>query len=118
MGRKVMWALKALLVSYLVTVVLLMILTLLMYKFEFGEKVISTGIIAIYVLSTLTGGILIGKMSGRRRFLWGIGLGVLYFLLLLLITFGIYRTVNVDMTGFVSTWILCIGGGMIGGMIS
>jgi len=118
MNRRLMWILKALLLSYVVTVVMLAVLTLLLYKMELSEKMVSAGIVVIYVLSTLVGGLLIGKMARTRRFIWGISLGMLYFLLLLLITLGVYRTVNTDVPNLITTWILCVGGGMIGGMIS
>ena len=118
MNRKIMWMLKSLLISYIVTVVMLMVLTLLLYKLEISERIVSAGIVAIYVLSTLVGGITIGKMARTRRFIWGISLGMSYFLLLLLITLGVYRTINADIAGLSTTWILCVGGGMIGGMIS
>ncbi len=115
---KGMWMLKALLASYIVTGALLLILTLLLYKFELNEQIVSAAIIAIYLVSTLIGGIIIGKLTGVRKFLWGLGLGVLYFGLLLLITLGVYRTINGDASSLMTTFILCAGGGMAGGMIS
>lgn len=118
MSRKVMWMLKSILASYIVTAVLLLILTFFVYKFELGEKVATAGIVAIYVLSTLIGGLIIGKIAQTRRFIWGISLGIIYFLLLLLITFGVYREINADIGNLITTLILCSGGGMIGGMIS
>ena len=118
MSRKVMWMLKSILASYIVTAVLLLILTFFVYKFELGEKTVSAGIVAIYVLSTLVGGLIIGKIARTRRFIWGISLGMIYYLLLLLITLGVYREVNTDIGNLITTFILCTGGGMIGGMIS
>ena len=118
MSRKVMWMLKSILASYIVTAVFLLILTLLLYQFELGERFVSAGIVAIYILSTLVGGIIIGKIAQTRRFIWGISLGMIYFLLLLLITLGVYREINTDIGNLITTFILCIGGGMIGGMIS
>ena len=117
-SSKVMWMLKALLVSYIITAVVLMGLTLLLYKFELDEKFVSAGIVAIYVTSTLIGGIIIGKLVRVKRFLWGMTLGVLYFAMLLVITLGIYRTLNGDGVNLMTTLILCAGGGMAGGMIS
>lgn len=117
-GRKVMWVLKSLLISYLVTVILLMILALLLYKFEIGERIVSAGIVSVYILSTLAGGVLIGKMARNKRFMWGIGLGMSYFLVLFLITLAVYRTISTDTVNLITTWILCTCGGMTGGMIS
>ncbi len=115
---KVMWMLKALLASYIVTGVLLLILTLLLYKLEMNEKMVSAAIVGVYLVSTLIGGIIIGKLVRVKRYLWGMGLGVIYFGLLLLITLGVYRTLNQDTANLMTTFILCMGGGMTGGMIS
>jgi putative membrane protein (TIGR04086 family) len=115
---KVLWVLKALLVSYVVTGMLLLILAMLLYKFDLDEKSVSAGIIAIYVASTLIGGLVLGKMAKVRRFLWGVGLGIAYFALLLLISLGVYHTLEGNGTNVMTTFILCAGGGMIGGMIS
>ena len=114
----VMWILKALLASYIITGVLLALLTVLLYKLELNEKAVSAAIVAVYVISTLIGGIAIGKMAKRKRFLWGIGLGILYFALLMAITLGVYHTLNTDGVNLVTTLILCAGGGMAGGLIS
>ena len=115
---KAMWVLKALLASYIVTGILLLLLTMALYKMELNEKMVSAAIVAIYVMATLIGGILIGKMAKVKRFIWGLGLGVAYFALLLLITLGVYHTLNGDGANLVTTFILCAGGGMAGGMIS
>ena len=115
---KVMWVLKALLASYIVTGILLLLLTMVLYKMELNEKMVSAAIVAIYVMATLIGGILIGKMAKVKRFIWGLGLGIAYFALLLLITLGVYHTLNGDGANLVTTFILCAGGGMVGGMIS
>ena len=109
---KVMWVLKALLASYIVTGILLLLLTMALYKMELNEKMVSAAIVAIYVMATLIGGILIGKMAKVKRFIWGLGLGVAYFALLLLITLGVYHTLNGDGANLVTTFILCAGGGL------
>ena len=115
---KVMWVLKALLASYIVTGILLLLLTMALYKMELNEKMVSAAIVAIYVMATLIVGMLIGKMAKVKRFIWGLGLGIAYFALLLLITLGVYHTLNGDGANLVTTFILCAGGGMVGGMIS
>lgn len=115
---KVMWVLKALLAAYVVTGILLLILTMLLYKLELNEKVVSAAIVAVYLVSTLMGGIFIGKMARVKRYLWGMGLGVLYFGLLILITLGVYRDLNTDAVNLMTTLVLCAGGGMAGGMLS
>ena len=115
---KVIWWIKSLLASYIVTGILLLVLTFFMYTFELNEKIVSAAIVGIYVVSTLIGGVIIGKLTKSKRYLWGMVLGILYFVLLLLITLGVYRTLNGDSVSIVTSLILCAGGGMTGGMIS
>ena len=115
---KVIWWIKSLLASYIVTGILLLVLTFFMYKFELNEKIVSAAIVGSYVVSTLIGGMIIGKLTKSKRYLWGMVLGIIYFVLLLLITLGVYRTLNGDSVSIVTSLILCAGGGMTGGMIS
>ena len=114
----VIWWIKSLLASYIVTGILLLVLTFFMYKFELNEKIVSAAIVGIYVVSTLIGGMIIGKLTKSKRYLWGMVLRIIYFVLLLLITLGVYRTLNGDSVSIVTSLILCAGGGMTGGMIS
>lgn len=116
--KKMVWMLKSLLFSYVVTGMLLALLTVLLYKFELDEQLVSAAIVAIYVLATMAGGLVIGKLVKVRRFLWGLGLGAAYFALLMLITLGVYHTLNGNAVNMITAFILCSGGGMIGGMIS
>lgn len=114
----IMWIVKALLAAYVVTGILLVILALALYKFELNEGAVTAGVTAVYLISTFTGGLVVGKLAKVRRFLWGIVLGILYFALLLLVTVGIYRTFHGSSTEILVTFALCAGGGMAGGMIS
>ena len=114
----IMWMVKALLAAYVVTGILLIILALALYKFELNEGAVTAGVTAVYLISTFTGGLVVGKLAKVRRFLWGIVLGILYFALLLLVTVGIYRTFHGSSTEILVTFALCAGGGMAGGMIS
>ena len=117
-NQKIIWLLKALLFSYVVTGISLLLLSVLLYKFEWNEHLVSAAIVAVYVLSTVVGGIVIGKLVRTRRFFWGLLLGNLYFILLLVITIILYRSLSGNGLNMLKAWILCTGGGMTGGMIS
>ena len=110
--------LRALLCAYVVTGILLLILTLLLYKAGLSEENIDAGIILTYAISTFSGGFVIGKLTGTKKFLWGLAVGIVYFVLLLLISFGVYHSLQSDPAGLASAFLLCAGGGMLGGMIS
>lgn len=101
-----------------VTVIMLLILSLLLYKLKFGDKILLVGIGVIYFVSNLVGGFIIGKVKEQRRFLWGLAVGVTYFLVLTLVSFfvtgEIYQGSMMPVAGF----LCCATGGMAGGMLS
>ncbi len=110
--------LKALLCAYVVTGIMLLILTILLYKAGLSEENVNAGIILTYVVSTFAGGFVIGKLAGVKKFLWGLLTGVLYFVLLLLISLGVYHSLQAGTANLLTTFLLCAGGGMLGGMVS
>ena len=83
-----------------------------------SEENVNLGIILIYVIGTFSGGFVMGKLEGQKKFLWGFGTGVVYFVLLLLISFGMYREVSSGTGDLFLTFVLCTGGGMLGGMVA
>lgn len=117
-GQMVMWVLKSLLASYIVTGLLLLGLTFLVYKFELDEQKVVAGIVGIYVVATFVGGFIIGKLTKVRKFIWGMVIGSIYFVLLFAISYGVYREFNTNGIHILTTIVLCVGGGMLGGMIS
>lgn len=100
---------KALMLSYFLTMLMLLGLSFGLYKFDLSEKTVRIGILAVYIISTFAGGFAMGKMGKTRKFLRGFMLGMLYFLLLLAISAGIYRSVQGGMQ-------MMTGGGMAGMM--
>lgn len=110
--------LKSLLCAYIVTGIMLLILTLLLYKAGLSEENINAGIILTYVISTFAGGFVIGKLTGVRKFLWGLLTGIVYFVLLLLISLGVYHSLQGEIASLLTAFLLCAGGGMLGGMVS
>ena len=115
---KLVRILKALLASYVVTGILLLLLTFLLYQFELDEQKVTAGIVVIYVVSTFAGGFILGKLTKVRKFAWGVVLGIAYFMLLFFISFGIYRGIDGDWIQILTTFFMCASGGMFGGMLS
>lgn len=97
---------------------LLLILAAILYKMEPGESVIKLGIVVIYVIAGLLGGFLMGKIMREQKFLWGLGAGALYFVILFLASAVIKGGFDMDVTKVLTTLILCGASGMTGGMIS
>lgn len=109
---------KGLLFSYFVTAVLLLVIALFLWKWNIGVKVISGGMIAIYVLSSLVGGLYLGKKQRERKFLWGILMGVLYIFILLFAAVLTHGMAGVWGKETIFAMFICILSGMLGGMVA
>lgn len=110
--------LKALLAAYIVTGLLLLLLALLLYKLHLSEAVINLGITAIYLLACFLTGFLLGKMMKTRKYLWGAAGGLLYFTLLALISLAARQGFSGTSSSLLTTLLLCMAGGTLGGMLS
>ena len=75
-GKKAIWFVKSLLCGYIVTGFLLLILALMLYKLGLSEQNVNAGIVLIYVISTFSAGFVLGKLAGKRKFLWGLFAGI------------------------------------------
>lgn len=118
MNGKLLVILGLLVFAYILTGALLVGLAFLLYKFRLGENVINIAIIAIYVAVTFLTGFLAGKKMKVKKFLWGFILGTGYFAILAVVSLiaGQQQTVMGD--HLLTTFMLCAGGGMLGGMLS
>lgn len=114
----IIFLLKCLLAAYVLTAGLLLLLALMLYRFGLGEKVVNIAIIAIYVLVTFLTGFIAGKRVGAKKFLWGLLMGVLYFVVLALVSLIVNRSIQDVASNFITVFLLCAGGGMLGGMVS
>ncbi|MCI9073696.1 MAG: TIGR04086 family membrane protein [Lachnospiraceae bacterium] len=114
----VLFLLKSLLFSYILTGGLLLLLALLLYKVGLSQKMVSICIIVIYVLATFFAGFITGKKLKSRKFLWGALMGVAYFLVLVVVSLAVNRQPGVLADSLFTTLVLCGGGGMLGGMLS
>lgn len=110
--------LKGLLGGYLLTIGLLLLLTLLVYRFHLPETGVHIGICAIYVLASFVAGLVCGRQVVSRRFLWGLAAGGLYFVVLLLASLVAGHQVMEETARTVLVLFLCTMSGMFGGMVS
>ncbi len=117
-GEGILFIMKCLLFSYVLTAGLLLLLALLLYRFSLQEKIVNIGIIAIYIAVTFLAGLLAGKRAGSRKFLWGLCMGTLYFAVLALVSLAVNRSIADVATNFVTVFCLCAGSGMLGGMLA
>lgn len=110
--------LKVLLVACIVTGLLLTLLSFIMFKSNVSNGILLGGIIVIYILSSFIGGFLFGKGATKRRFVWGMGFGLIYGILILMFSLVSNPLAEVDfMRGLVSI-LVCSVSGMIGAILS
>ncbi len=115
---QVLFALKCLLFSYILTGALLLLLAFLLYKLHLSEKVVNVCIILIYIATSFFAGFMTGKKRGKKKFFWGALMGGAYFLVLFLVSLIVNRSFPALSSDFTTTLFLCMGGGMLGGMLS
>lgn len=117
-GRKFAIVVKGLIVAYAVTGLLLALLAFLVFRFGLSESVTDIVIVAIYVLVTFIGAFITGKAVEERKFVWGMLLGILYILIISIVAIAVGQVFHVASTANMTTAALCVGGGMLGGMLS
>lgn len=117
-NSKAIVILKILIITYIITGFLLLLLSFLMLKMDLSNAVLSGGIVFTYILSSFIGGLLLGKKAEQKRFLWGLGMGAVYFVILLLISVLGNTMAGIDTNSIFSSMLICLFSGMLGGMIS
>ena len=119
MSTSSLWRIiRSLLISYLCSAIILILLTVLLYKFRLDEAKITLGIHGTYILSCLLGGFLAGKSMKSKRFLWGLLTGIFYFLFLFLVSSLQERSVTSELPQILKILGICAGSGMLGGILS
>lgn len=117
-NTKVISLLKSLLLAYIISVLLLFLLAFLMLKLDLAGSMVNIAIVVIYILSCFVGGFFMGKSVDQRQFIWGLLAGILYFLVLVIIS-GIMNTfTGLDTSRLISAFFICGFSGMLGGMLS
>ena len=107
-----------LLFAYILTALILLLLAFLYYRLRFSEDIVSGSIVITYVAAGFLSGFLAGKKIKQKKFMWGLVMGVMYYVVLLLLSLLVNHGI-VDLSGnMITTLVLCAGGGMLGGMLS
>jgi len=103
-------------IAYLLTGILLLLLAFLLYQFQLSRNAVSIGIIVIYLLSNFVAGFLAGKKAKSKKYIWGLLMGSVYFLILAGMSLMMHSASGG--TGLFTSFLLCAGGGTLGGMLS
>ena len=106
------------LLAILLTMLFLAVFAFAMLKGNLSASVERVGLIAMSTIACFVGGFLCGKKNTKKRYLWGLGVGILYCLFLALVRVGMGQSFVTDTTAFLTTLLYCAAGGMLGGMLS
>lgn len=117
-NAKVLALLRGVLFSYIVTAFILMLLSFLMLKMDLSGAIIGGGVTFAYILSTFVGGFFVGKKLEQKKFLWGLLMGLVYFIIVLVVCVAMHRVSPLPVGNLFTTFIICSLGGMLGGMVS
>ena len=108
---------KGIVLAYIISAIVLLVLAFLMYKMDISESFVRGGVIFAYVISCFVSGMIVSGNREGRRYLWGLLQGILYYLILLVVSMICNRTVFTQIPGILPAFFLCGLGGMLGGML-
>ena len=102
-----------------VTILLLLLLTVLIYNTDISGTVSGIMMVAIYVLGPFAGAFVLGKIMKKKRFLWGMLLGVVYFALFVLLSVLTAEEGAIPgIRAYLQVLLAVLPGGILGGMFS
>lgn len=115
---KILFVMKCMLAAYILTAGFLLLLALMLYRFGLSEKVVSICIILIYIVVTFLSGFIAGKRAGEKKFIWGLVMGCVYFLILMVVSLIVNKGIEEPISRLITVFLMCSGSGMLGGMLS
>ena len=108
----------ALIRCFIVSFMLLLIFAMIMYVGDVSNNVVGVMVVVTYFVSTLIGGLYLGSKADKKKYMWGIILGGLYFVLLMIVSLICNKGhMDLDISLIIALSVSLIGG-MVGGMIS
>lgn len=117
-AQKLMKVCKSLIISYVLTVALLLASAVVLYKTGISDAVLNILVAATYIIATFAGGIITGRGVGEKRFIWGGVFGIMYILTSLALSAAIGGYGDEAGMTCVARSIMCVSGGMLGAMLS
>ncbi len=115
-GMKIMAVLRTMILMYILTAICLLLVSFGVYKLELSEASVGIFVIVIYLAVSFLGGLLTGKKVKEKKFLWGALFGFLYIFLVMLASLVMHNEFDILSTKAVTSMILCVSGGLLGGM--
>lgn len=109
MRSKLIPVIRTLLLSFLISIIILCLMALLMWKLSLSDGQVKTELYLSYLLSCLFGGFCFGHIFPKRRILWGLCFGIGYFVLLALVCVVVAKA-TLSYPAFLVLGLCCLGG--------
>lgn len=116
--RNILQVVKATIAVAIVTVILLLIIAFMLFKFNLSDSFIMAGIYITYVVSCFVGGYIIGKVRGEKKYIWGMIVGAVFFVTLSIISLIVTGELYGSGMKAIGALVSCVLGGAFGGMIA
>ena len=118
MKKNIYYYLVVIGIMYIISALVLCIASAIIWKTKASVGAVSLSVVLAYILSNFIGGFHTGKKAQKHRFLWGMAVSAIYFVIIVLI--GVWfmdSKVSVN-THLVGNALICIVSGMFGGMFA
>lgn len=110
MRSKLIPVIRTLLLSFLISIIILCLMALLMWKLSMSDGQVKTGLYLSYLLSCLFGRFLLWTHSFLKGcILWGLCFGIGYFVLLALVCVVVAKA-TLSYPAFLVLGLCCLGG--------
>lgn len=118
MKRNVLQVLKATIAVAVVTALMLLLLAFLLFKLDLSDGFIMAGIYITYVVACFIGGLIIGKVRGEKKYMWGMIVGLAFFVTLSIVSLIVTGELYGSGMRALGALAACVLGGAVGGMIA
>lgn len=116
--KKLISFLWAILAAYATTAIVLLLIAFIMFKFNLDESVAQFAVTFVYILSSAVGALVLGKLINKNKYIYGFVMGLIYVIIIFVISLVAVGDASVLSDNGISTLLLCLCGGLLGGMIS
>lgn len=113
-----MYYVRYMLLAVAITAALLLLTAFFMYKTDMSTVALGILLVVCYIFPNFISGWKMGKRAEKRQFLWGLFMGIGYFLILFFVSFLGNDYFVEDVKKLILIFFLCAGSGMFGGMLS
>lgn len=117
-NTKMIHVLKAVALSYIITLFLLLLIAFLMLQIALPSAGVAAAVVITYILSVFFGSFYMGKRVEEKRFLWGLITATIYFSVYVIISLIVGGNEAVRIGDYIKTFLIVAFSGMLGGMFS